>query len=226
MLRGDDHVGCAKEGIGPGGEDHDVVPGGGLEGDLRAGGPADPVALLGLHPVDEVHRVQPVDKLLGVGGDFQHPLRFLLADHRRAAPLADALDDLLVGQDALAGGAPVDGHGGLIGQAVLVELKENPLGPLVVGGVGGVHTAVPVEGVSQHVELPGEVFDVLLGDNGGVDVVLDGEVLGGQAEGVVADGQQDIVPVHPLLPGDDVHGGVGPGMSHVKARPGGVGELH
>ena len=75
-------------------------------------------------------------------------------------------------------------------------------------------------------ELPGEVFDVLLGDNGGVDVVLDGEVLGGQAEGVVADGEQDVIAVHPLLPGDDVHGGVGPGMAHVQARSGWIGKLH
>ena len=79
-------------------------------------------------------------------------------------------------------------HGGLIGQAVLVQLEEDPLGPLVVAGVGGVHHPVPVEGVAQHVELAGEVGDVVLGHLGGVNVVLDGEVLSGQAEGVIADG--------------------------------------
>ena len=226
VFWGNDHIGRAKEGVGPGGEDHDVVPGGGLEGDLRAGGPANPVALLGLDPVDKVHGVQPVNELLGVGGNLQHPLGFLLADYRRAAPLADALDDLLVSQHALAGGAPVHRHGGLIGQTVLVQLEENPLSPLVVIGVSGVHTPVPVEGVAQHVELPGEVFDVLLGDDGGGDVVFDGEVLGGQAEGIVADGQQDIVAVHPLLPGDHVHGGVGPGVAHMEPGGGGIGELH
>ena len=35
MLRGEDHVGGPEEGVRPGGEDHDAVPGGGLEGDLR-----------------------------------------------------------------------------------------------------------------------------------------------------------------------------------------------
>ena len=59
-----------------------------------------------------------------------------------------------------------------------------------------------------------------------MDVVLDGEVLGGQAEGVVADGEQDVIAVHPLLPGDDVHGGVGPGMPHVEPGGGGIGKLH
>ena len=36
-----------------------------------------------------------------------------------------------------------------------------------------------------------------LGDDGGVDVVLDGVVLRGQAEGIKADGEQHVVAVHP-----------------------------
>ena len=66
---------------------------------------------------------------------------------------------------------------------------------------------------------------LLLGDDGGVDVVLDGVVLGGQAEGVEPDGEQDVVALHALFAGDDVHGGEGPGMAHVQALTGGIGEL-
>ena len=109
---------------------------------------------------------------------------------------------------------------------MLVQLEENPLGPLVIAGVGGVHAAVPVKGVAQHVELPGEVFNVLLGNHRGVDVIFDGKVLGGQTKGVVPDGEQYVVAVHPLLPGDDVHSGIGPGVAHMEARSGGVGKLH
>ena len=55
VLRGEDHVSGTKQGVGPGGKDLDVLAGGGLEDHLGAGGAADPVALLGLDPVDKVH---------------------------------------------------------------------------------------------------------------------------------------------------------------------------
>ena len=225
VLRGEHHIRGAEEGVGPGGEDHDIVPGGALEGDFRAGGAADPIALLDLHPLDEVHVVQIVDEPLGVLGDFQHPLGFLLADDGGAAPLAHPLHHFLIGQHALAGGAPVHRHGGLVGQPLFKQLEENPLGPLVVGGVSGVHHPVPVEAIAQHFQLPGEVLDILLRDGGGMDVVFDGVVLGGQAEGVEPDGIEHVIPIHPLFPGDDIHGGEGAGMAHVEPLAGGVGEL-
>src|SRR5699024_3686134 len=132
----------------------------------------------------------------------------------------------LVGQHALTGGAPVYRHGGLVGKAVLVQLEENPLGPLVVLGVGGVDDPVPVKAKAQHFQLAGEVLDVIVGHLGGVNVIFDGVVLGGQTEGVKAHGEQDIVAVHALFTADDVHGGIGPRMAHVQALAGGVGELH
>ena len=211
VLRGEDHVGGAEEGVGAGGEDDDVVAGGGFEGDFGAGGAADPVFLLGLDAVDEVQVVQVVDEALGVLGDLEHPLALLLADNGAAAALTDALDNLLVCQYALAGGTPVDGHGGLVGQTLLVELEKNPLGPFVVFRVGGVHDAVPVKAEAQHFELFGEMGDVVFGDHGGMDVVFDGVVLGGEAEGIEAHGEKDVVAVHALFAGDDVHGGVGRG---------------
>ena len=58
-----------------------------------------------------------------------------------------------------------------------------------------------------------------------MDVVFDGEVLRGQAEGVIADGEQDIIALHALFPGDDIDGGKGPGMSYMEARRAGVREL-
>ena len=74
-------------------------------------------------------------------------------------------------------------------------------------------------------ELLAEVLDVVVGHLGGVDVVLNGVVLCGQAEGVIADGEQDVVALHPLLPADDVHGGEGPCVAHVEPLAGGIGEL-
>ena len=74
-------------------------------------------------------------------------------------------------------------------------------------------------------ELLGKVGDILLGDNGGMDVVLDGVVLRGQAKGIKADGEQHVVTLHPLLAADDVHGGEGTGVAHMEALTGGIGEL-
>ena len=75
-------------------------------------------------------------------------------------------------------------------------------------------------------QLLGEVGDVVVGHFCGVDMVLDGEVLRGQAEGIEADGEQHVIAVHAALAGHHVHGGVGPGVAHVQAVAGGIGELY
>ena len=56
-------------------------------------------------------------------------------------------------------------------------------------------------------------------------MVFDGVVLRGQAEGVKAHGEEDVIAVHPLFPGDDVHGRVGPGVAHMEPLARGIGEL-
>ena len=226
MLGADHHVGRAEQGVGTGGVDPQLfVLAGDAEVHLRAFAAADPVALLHLHPVDEVYVVQPVQQLLGIGGDLQHPLALDLAHHLTAAALAHAVDHFFVGQAALAAGAPVDGHFRLVGQPVFQKLEENPLSPLVIGGVGGVHLPGIVKAEAQPLELLPEVVDVLLGDDGGMHVVLDGEVLRGQAEGVVADGVQRVIALHAALAGDDVQRRIGAGMADVQPVSAGIGEL-
>ena len=108
---------------------------------------------------------------------------------------------------------------------MLEELQEDPLRPLVVVGVRGVDLAVPVEAEAEHLELLAEVVDVLLGDDGGVDVVLDGVVLRRQAEGVPPDGEEHVVALQALLAADDVHGRVGARVADVQARARGIREL-
>ena len=226
VLRREDHVGRAEERVAAGGENLDDVAGGGLEVDLGAGGAAYPVALLDLDALDVVDVVQVVNEPLGIGGDAEHPLALLLADDRAAASLAHALDDLLVGEDALAAGAPVHGHGRLVGQAVLVHLQEYPLGPLVIFRVGGVDHAVPVKAVAEHLQLLGKALDIALCDVVGLHVVLDGVVLGGQAEGVETYREEDVLALHAALARDDVHRGVRPRVADVEPVAGGVRELY
>ena len=108
---------------------------------------------------------------------------------------------------------------------MLEHLEENPLGPLEILRIRGVDLPVPVEAIAQGLQLTTEGGNVLLRHNPGMDVVLNGIVLRGQAKGVVPNGKQHIFPLHPLFPGNDVHGGVGPAVAHVKACAGGVWEL-
>ena len=71
-----------------------------------------------------------------------------------------------------------------------------------------------------------EVRHVLCRDDLRVDVVLDGEVFGGQAEGIPAHGVQDVIALHPALSCYDIQSGIGTGVPHVQPLPGGIGELH
>ena len=225
MLRREDHVGRAEKRVAAGGEDAYHVSGGGLEVDLGAGGAAYPVALLDLDALDVVDVVQVVYEPLRVLGDAQHPLALFLAYDGAAAALAHALDDLLVGEDALAAGAPVDGHAGLVGEAVLVHLEEDPLRPLVVLRVGGVHHAIPVEAVAQHLQLLGKALYVAPGDVARMHVVGYGVVLRGQSEGVEAYRKEDVFTLHAALARHYVHGSVRPRMADVQAVSARVREL-
>ena len=216
MLRADDHVGRAEQRIRAGGVDGQGITGGGGKVDLGTVAAADPVALLGLDAVDVVHPVQIVDQAVGVGGDLQHPLALVLLHNGAAAALADAVDNLLVGQNDLAAGAVVDGGLLFVGQTLFEQLDEDPLGPLIILGVGGVDLTIPVEGEAQRLQLALEAGHILGGDDLGVDVVLQGVVLGRQAEGVPAHGVQDIAAALALFARNDVQRGIAARMADMQ----------
>ena len=56
-------------------------------------------------------------------------------------------------------------------------------------------------------------------------MVFDGVVLRRQAERVKAYREKDVVALHTLFAGDDVHRGIGSGVANVQPLPGGVREL-
>ena len=210
MFGAHNHVGCAKERVGPGGEHAQLLI---LAGELE------------VHRLDEIDMVQPVQQFLRVLGDAQHPLALDPPHHLAAAALTHAAHHFFVGQAAFAAGAPVDGHFGLIAQAVFQQFQKNPLGPFIVGGIGGVDLTCVVEAETQALELLAEVVDVLFGDHGRMDLVFDGIVLRGQAKGIITDGVKDVVALHAALAGDDVQRRVGAWMAHMQAISAGVGEL-
>ena len=226
MLRRKHHIGHAVKRIGTCGVNCDLIAVGDFERHFHTGGAADPVLLLNLYTFNIVQVVQVIDESVGILGDAQHPLALFLADHFAAAALADAVDDLFIGKADFAAGAPVDGHGRLVCETVLVHLQEDPLRPLVVVGVGGIHATVPVKAVSQHLQLPGEIGNVFFCNDGRMDMILNRIVLGRQAERIVADRENDVVAVHPLFTGDNVDGGKGARMTHMQARCAGIRELN
>ena len=143
---------------------------------------------------------------------------------RRVAAPAAAVLDLLVGQAGLAGGAPVDGRGGPVGQPLAVEQQEHPLRPLVVVGKAGVDLALPVigaAGLDQRFAVGGGVFGHHLAR---VAAAADGLVLGRLAEGVPAHGMQHVEALHALEAAEGVGGHVVLEVADMEARAGRVGE--
>src|SRR5690606_18471842 len=95
----------------------------------------------------------------------------------------------------------------LVGFPRLVELQEEPLGPLVVPGVGGRELVAPVEHPPEAGELAAEVGDIARDELGRVGTKLDREVLAVDAERVEADRFEDLVPLQPLEATIDVRTG-------------------
>ena len=139
MLGRHNHEGYAEKGVGAGGVDFDgFVNAIKLEFYERAGALADPVDLLLLDVFGIIDGLEAFQELVGVLGDSQIPYVLGKLNDVAVADIALAALAVLVGQNDLAGGAVVDK--GLVSEnhAVLKQLQENPLGPLVIFGIGGV----------------------------------------------------------------------------------------
>ncbi len=188
MLRRQHHVGHAEYGVDTGGEDADLLGAiGDLKVELDAFAAADPVRLHDTHalgPLGELGEV--VEESVSVVSDLEEPLLAqLLADGTSAAP-ALAAGGLLVGEDELALGAPVDWRAGAIGEAAREELQEEPLVPAVIAGIAGDHFPVPVVAIPKLPELAPHAVDAGVCPFGRMSVPLHRGGLGRLAEGVEA----------------------------------------
>ena len=229
-IRSNHDEGGTVQGVGAGSE-HGEGFGGlilgrlNLEAHLSTLGAANPIALHEQHAVGPLalQLLHVVQQLLGVVGDLEVPLVQGLLGHGGAAALAGTVDDLLISEHGLVLGAPVD-HGVLaVRQTLLIELLEEPLGPLVVLGVRSVQAAAPVSGNGVTLERLGLGVDVLVRPLLGVSVVLNGCVLCRQAEGVPANRVQNIVAALLIVAGVHVTNGECLRVTHVQVT-GGVGE--
>ena len=163
------------------------------EEDLRAFGPADPVSLHRQHALRPLHVLHLVEQVVGVRGDAEEPLVELARLDLGAAAFAVAVLHLLVREHGLVVGAPVDDRGLAVGVTGLEELQEQPLRPAVVLGLVRRELARPVDRPAHALHLVADPFDVALDDLARMLALLQGRVLGGQPERVVAHRTQHLV---------------------------------
>ena len=226
ILGSQDKEGDAKERVGAGGEDGDLalvaldrlailVAQGKV--DLSALGAADPV---GLHLLDALgpagELLQIVEQLLGVLGNLEVPLLKVALLGLGAAAPALALGDLLVSQNGLTGGAPVDRVLLAVDQTLFPHLLKDPLAPAVVVGAAGLDHAIQIVGEAHALHRGERLVHVLIRPGGSLRVVLDGGILGGQAKGIEADGVQHVVAAHAGLTGHGIADSVVARVAHMQ----------
>ena len=226
VLGSQDKEGDTEERVGSRGEDGDLtlvaldglaIPVAQGKVDLGALGTTDPV---GLHLLDALgpagELLQVIEQLLRVLGNLEVPLLQVALLGLGAAAPALALGDLLVGQNGLAGGAPVDRVLLAVNQALFPQLLKDPLTPTVIIGAAGLDHAIQIVGEAHALHRGESLVHILIRPGGSLRVVLDGGVLGRQAKGVKADGVQHIVAAHAGLTGHGIADGIVARVAHVQ----------
>ena len=187
---------------------------------------ADPVALRRLGALRPVERVEVVEQPPRVIGDPEEPLLQEPLLHQRAAPLARAVDHLLVGQHGLVVRTPVHGRLLLVRQPALVQLQEQPLRPLVVRRVGRGQLVAPVDHQARPAQLAPEVGDVAWDQLQRMHPDLEGVVLRVDAERVVAQWLEHGVAAHALVAAVNVVAGEREQVPDVQPLSRRIGEHH
>ena len=123
------HVSCAEKRVWPSREDSDFFVfffrthpcSINFKNNFRAFAAANPVPLHFLERIAPVNRVEVGQEFLGVGGDAEHPLAHWLADDRKAADFAFAVNDFFVRQHRAEFGTPVHWRFADVGEALGVN---------------------------------------------------------------------------------------------------------
>ena len=104
------------------------------------------------------------------------------------------------------------------------DLQEDPLRPVDVFDVGRRKGAARVVGQAHAAQLAAHIRDVLVRRDSRVLTGLDGVLLGGQAERIVAHRVQDVVALHAAVARERIGRDVTQRVTHVQALTRGVGE--
>ena len=136
-----------------------------------------------------------VQQFIRVLRSSEEPLLQILFDDRRTASFAVTViaPDLFARQRGIAVRAPVHRGHLAISQPHLVQLDEEPFGPLVIFRVGRDGLTFPIEHRTHRLHLCAHAFDVLECALHRVNAVLDSRVFGGQAERIEAHREQYVI---------------------------------
>ena len=220
MFRRKHQISRPEQGVGTGREDRNVPVGPvDFEYDFRTFGFSDPVALHLLDAFRPVELIQIGKQTFRVFGDFQHPLLHRLADNGMIAALAASVDHFLVGKHRSERRTPVYRNFINVCESLFIELKKNPLRPMVIFFIGGIDLAVPVIAESERLDLTLERLDILFGRDGRMSPGFHCILLGGKPECIPSHRMQNIVAAHPFEPAENIGCGISLRMPDMQSGP-------
>ena len=220
MLRRNDHVSCSEQGIRTGRVNQQLVSCSGFKLHLSTMAAANPVFLLSFYAGNVIQIIQIVHETVRISGDFQHPLTLDLVCGLSAAPLTLAVHNLFVCQYYLTGRAPVHVHLFFISQTLFVQLQEDPLGPFVIIGIGGIDLTVPIKRQTKAFQLAFKASHIFSGDDFRMDVVFHRIVFRGQAKCIPAHGVQHIIALQPFFTRHNIQRCIAARMAYMQALSG------
>ncbi len=181
----------------------------------RAFRAADPVNLSGFDLFNEFGLSEAGNKSVCILRNSHYPLTDPAACDLGPAALTVPIDHFLIRQTHFTGGAPINGHLSLVSQSLFEELDENPLGPLVIVGIGCIYDPTPIKGEAQSIHLRAVVLCVCFCDILGFLSSTNGVVFRWQAERVPSDGEHHVPALHSLKARIYISPGIREGMSNM-----------
>ena len=166
----------------------------------------DPVTLLFLNGVWPINIVQIFQQAISVSRDLQCPLAHWDTVNWEATTLRLTVDDFFVGNNrsTIVIRGPVNHDFIFVCQALLVQLFEDPLRPLVVLMVSRVNLTWPVIWQTKCLHLAAEVLNVLCRHDTWILTRLDCVLFSRQTERVESHWVQNIEPLHTLHTWNDI----------------------
>ena len=157
-----------------------------------------------------------IEKLLGIIGNFEIPLRKSTLIRNGATPPALTINDLLICKNCLATRTPIDRRIVAINKTLFPHLKENPLAPLVVFRVTGIKHTIIVVGKAHATHSFNCLLYILMRPDASLSIVLNCGVFRGEAKGVKTHGVKHIKTAHASLSSHCIANGVVACMTHMQ----------
>ena len=152
-----------------------------------------------------INQVQFVRQSVGISGYPQQPLGHFFLAGLGPATLAAAVNYFFVSQTDFTARTPINRHFLLVSQAALKKLEKNPLGPMIISRIGGVHFPFPVVSQAKALHLLFKAGDIFFGGRRRVNAGLNGVIFRRQTKSVPAHRIKRVFALHPAFAGQNIH---------------------